>query len=107
MGSKISSVYGRQIYTWRGHPGVEAIVRTEDGAEGRTEVTAGLSVGKYEVEFTYDGGERWAGLGTQKAADNINEIIAPALKGMDVTQQRKIEEATMELDRTSGKPGHG
>ena len=107
MGSKISSVYGRQIFTWRDHPGVEAIVRTESGAEGRAEVTAGLSVGKYEVEFTYDGGERWAGLGTQKAADNINEIIAPALKGMDVTQQRKIDEVMLELDRTSGKSGLG
>jgi len=107
MGSKISSVYGRQIFTWRDHPGVEAIVRTESGAEGRAEVTAGLSVGKYEVEFTYDGGERWAGLGTQKAADNINEIIAPALKGMDVTQQRKIDDIMLELDRTSGKSGLG
>ena len=107
MGSKISSVYGRQIFTWRDHPGVEAIVRTESGAEGRAEVTAGLSVGKYEVEFTYDGGERWAGLGTQKAADNINGIIAPALKGMDVTQQRKIDEVMLELDRTSGKSGLG
>ena len=107
MGSKISSVYGRQIFTWRDHPGVEAIVRTESGAEGRAEVTAGLSVGKYEVEFTYDGGERWAGLGTQKAADNINEIIAPALKGMDVTQQRKIDDIMLELDRTPGKPGLG
>ena len=103
MGSKINSVYGREIYTWRNHPGIEAIVRTENGAEGRAEVTAGLSVGKYEVEFVYDGGERWAGLGTQKAADNINEIIAPALKGMDVTKQREIDEVMLELDRASSK----
>ena len=103
MGSNIKSVFGRQIFTWRGHPGVEAIVRTEDGAEGRAEVLAGLSVGKYEVEFTYDGGERWGGLGTQKAVENINTIVAPALKGMDARQQRKIDEVMLELNRVPNK----
>jgi enolase len=103
MGSKIKSVYAREIFSQRGHPGIEAVVRTEDESEGRAEVTAGLSVGKYEVKFVYDGGERWGGIGVLKAAENVNTIIAPALIGMDATDQRSVDNVLIELDGTEDK----
>ena len=63
MGSKIKSIIGRQIFSERGHPGIETTVVTEDGATGVATVTAGISVGQHEVQFVYDGGSRWRGRG--------------------------------------------
>jgi enolase len=103
MGSKIKSVHARQIFSDRGHPGIEAIVTTEEGKTGTAIATAGVSIGKYEVQFVYDGGERWAGMGVQKAVDNINTVIAPAIKGIDTTRQREIDETMLKLDGTPNK----
>ncbi len=103
MGSKIKSVVAREIFSDRGHPGIEAIVRTEDGASGKAMATAGVSVGEHEVKFAYDGGNRWGGLGVSRAVENVNKIIAPVLKGMDVTDQRSIDHAMIDLDGTSDK----
>jgi len=66
-------------------------------------VTAGVSVGKHEVQFAYDGGERWGGMGVMKAVNNVQDIIAPALKGMDSTRQREIDGVMIELDGTPNK----
>jgi len=101
--SEIVSVTARQIFSRRGHPGVEATVVTANGAVGVAEVTAGLSVGKYEVQFAYDGGERWGGLGVQKAVDNVNSIIGPAVIGMDARHQREVDAAILKLDPTYEK----
>lgn len=60
-GSLIKSVTAREVFSDRGHPGVEAVVVTEDGCRGRAMATAGLSVGRHEVQFAYDGGKRWGG----------------------------------------------
>ncbi|MBN1402000.1 MAG: phosphopyruvate hydratase, partial [Anaerolineae bacterium] len=57
-GSRIEMIVARQVFTWRDHPGVETTVVTASGASGIAEVTAGLSVGDYEVQFAYDGGDR-------------------------------------------------
>lgn len=103
MGSRIKSVRARQIFSERGHPGVEATVTTEDGKAGIAVATAGVSIGKHEVQFAYDGGERWAGMGVQKAVDNVNTVIAPALKGLDATRQRDVDEALLKLDGTPNK----
>jgi len=65
-GSSIKWVSAREVFSDRGHPGIEATVVTENGAEGVAVVAAGTSVGKYEVKFAYDGGKRWAGLGVTK-----------------------------------------
>lgn len=100
MGSKIKSVYAREVFSLRGHPGIEAIIKTDNGASGRAIVTAGLSVGEHEVKFIYDGGTRWGGLGVLKAVRNVNTLIAPKIHGMDVTQQRSIDDAMIELDGT-------
>ncbi len=102
-GSRIKEVYAREILSQRGHPSVEATVVTENGATGVAEATAGLSVGEHEVQFAYDGGERYRGLGVLKAVRNVADIIAPALKGIDASQQWKIDEIMLELDGTPNK----
>ena len=101
--SRIESVTARQIFSDRGHPGVETKVITENGARGIAIATAGVSVGEHEVQFVYDGGERWDGRGVMKAVSNVNDIIAPALKGADTTKQREIDEILIELDGTPNK----
>jgi len=100
---RIESVMARQVLSMRGHPGVEAKVITENGACGVAMATAGLSMGEHEVQFVYDGGERWGGLGVTKAVSNVNDIIAPVLRGADATRQRKIDEILIELDGTPNK----
>ena len=103
IGSVIKEIKARQIFSDRGHPGVETTVITESGAKGVAVATAGVSVGVHEVQFAYDGGERWGGRGVIKAVNIINETIAPALKGMDATQQGKIDDTMIELDGTPNK----
>ncbi len=103
MGSKIKSVTAREVFSRRGHPGIEAMVRTEDGARGRAMATAGLSICEHEVKFVYDGGTRWNGMGVLKAVENVNTVIAKRLVGMDVTRQREIDEAMITLDGTPDK----
>ncbi len=93
----------REVFSDRGHPGIEATVITEDGSRGTAMVTAGLSVGKHEAQFAYDGGDRWGGLGVLKAVANVHDIIAPALRGMDATRQREIDGVMIELDGTPNK----
>ncbi|MCW4039408.1 MAG: phosphopyruvate hydratase [Candidatus Bathyarchaeota archaeon] len=103
MGSKIQSIIGRQIFSERGHPGIETTVIAEDGVTGVATATAGISVGQHEVQFVYDGGSRWRGRGVQKAASHVNDILAPKLRGMDVTQQHTIDHFMLSLDGTPNK----
>jgi len=103
MVSRIKTVHARQVYSDRGHPGIETTVVTDNGASGTAVVTAGVSVGKHEVVFVCDGGKRWGGLGVQKAVDNVNLVIAPKIKDMDVTRQREIDEVMLRLDGTQNK----
>ena len=93
----IKSVRARQVFTMRGHPGVEAIITTENGAEGRAICTSGVSIGSHEVEFNFDGGKKWHGKGVQGAADNVNKIIAPVLVGMDSADQLAIDNAMLSI----------
>jgi len=101
--SRIESVMARQVLFRDRYPAIEATVITENGACGVTLVATGTSVGKHEVQFVYDGGERWGGRGVMKAVSNVNDIIAPALKGADATKQRKADEILIELDGTPNK----
>ena len=102
-GSLIHTIKSRQVFSDRGHPGIEATVVTENGSRGTIIVTAGVSVGKHEVKFAYDGGERWGGMGVTKAVRNVEDVIAPALKGKDATRQREIDGILLELDSTPDK----
>jgi len=101
--SRIESVIARQVLFRDRYPAIEATVITEHGACGVTLVATGTSVGKHEVQFVYDGGERWGGRGVMKAVSNVSDIIAPALKGADATKQRKVDEILIELDGTPDK----
>jgi len=102
-GALIESISAREVFSERGHPGIETAVTTRDGSRGVAMVTAGVSVGKHEVQFAHDGGERWDGLGVMKAVSNVQDIIAPALKGMNASRQREIDGALLELDGTPTK----
>jgi enolase len=102
-GSQIKSVSAREIFSERGHPGIEATVVTENGATGVAVATAGISVGQFEVKFVYDGGTRLGGMGVRKTVDNVTNIIGPALKGIDATKQREIDEVMIKLDGTKNK----
>lgn len=102
-GSGIVSVSARQVFSDRGHPGIEASVATQNGAKGVAVVTAGVSVGAHEVQFVYDGGTKWRGLGVQKAVENVEAVIGPALIGMDSTRQLEIDDVIIDLDGTPNK----
>jgi len=102
-GAAIVSITARQVYTERGHPGIEATVTTQGGARGVAVCTAGISVGEHEIPFIYDGGSRWHGKGVQRAVDSVNSVIAPALAGMDATSQLAIDEALLNLGGAGAK----
>lgn len=102
-GTTIVSVSARQVFTDRGHPGVEATVKTENGAAGVAICTAGISVGSHEVQFAYDGGPKWRGKGVQRAVDSVNNIIAPALRGRDAANQQAADNAMLTLDGPEAK----
>ena len=94
-GTIIRSVRARQVYTNRGMPGVEAVVTTENGATGVAMCTSGVSVGSHEVAFTFDGGEKFRGKGVLGAVRNVNEVIAPALAGLDAANQSEVDRAML------------
>lgn len=101
--SIITSVTARQIFSDRGHPGVEATVTTANGAKGVAVVTAGISVGVHEVQFAYDGGKKWGGRGVLKAVQNVVDVIAPAVIGLDASRQHEVDQVMIDLDGTPTK----
>ncbi|MFZ1756052.1 MAG: enolase C-terminal domain-like protein [Caldilineaceae bacterium] len=105
--SIITSVSARQIFSDRGHPGVEATVTTANGAKGVAVVTAGVSVGVHEVQFAYDGGKKWGGRGVLKAVQNVVDVIAPAVIGLDASRQHQVDQVMIDLDGTPTKANLG
>ena len=100
----IIDVYAREVLDSRGNPTVEVEVATESGAFGRAIVPSGASTGEREALELRDGDKnRFLGKGVLKAVDNVNEIIAPALIGFDVTDQPLIDKTMIELDGTPTK----
>ncbi|MFO7695928.1 MAG: phosphopyruvate hydratase, partial [Anaerolineae bacterium] len=90
MGDRITRVTAREILANRGLVSLQVRVQTENGAIGVSTPESGVSTGTYEAAFLLDGGERYNGLGARKAAAVVNEQIAPAIIGMDVTDQTGI-----------------
>ena len=90
-GTTITAVSARQVYTDRGHPGIQATVATEAGVQATAICTAGVSVGQYEVPFAYDGGPKWRGKGVMRAVNAVNELIAPLLVGLDSSNQSEVD----------------
>ena len=98
----ITYVAGREIIDSRGNPTVEADVATRVGF-GRAAVPAGASKGVHEALELRDGGKRFGGKGVLKAVENINEVIAKELLGLDSRNQREIDNLMIELDGTPNK----
>ncbi|MBI5223266.1 phosphopyruvate hydratase [Candidatus Micrarchaeota archaeon] len=99
---KIISVIAREILDSRGNPTVEVEVITESGF-GSAIAPSGASTGIHEALELRDGGARFHGKGVLQAVKNVNEIIAPGLLGMDVSDQDLIDKKLLELDGTKNK----
>ncbi len=100
----IKKVTGREIIDSRGNPTVEAEVFLTDGAMGRAAVPSGASTGSHEaLELRDKDPKRYLGKGVLKAVHHIQRSIAPKLIGMDVLEQRKIDERLIRLDGTPNK----
>ena len=100
---QIVQVFGREILDSRGNPTIEVEVTLDSGFVGVAAVPSGASTGENEALELRDGGSRYCGKGVLKAVKNVNEIIAPAIVGMDATQQRAIDKTMIELDGTPTK----
>lgn len=101
---KIEKIHAREILDSRGNPTIEVEVTLENGVMGRAAVPSGASTGENEALELRDGDKnRYLGKGVQKAVDNVNNIIAPALKGDCVLVQRAIDGKMLELDGTPTK----
>jgi enolase 1/2/3 len=106
--TSISQIRAREILDSRGNPTVEVDVRLEGGALGRASVPSGASTGEHEAWELRDGDEsRFAGKGVRKAIANVNNKIAPILKGWDARDQAKIDNRLIELDSTPNKKNLG
>ncbi len=102
--SFIIDVHARQILDSRGNPTVEVDVITEDGGFGRAAVPSGASTGIHEaVELRDNDKKTYVGKGVLQAVKNVNEVIAEALIGKDVTEQAEIDQSMIELDGTNNK----
>lgn len=100
----ISNVYAREVLDSRGNPTVEVEVFLESGARGRAIVPSGASTGAYEAVELRDGDKsRYLGKGVLKAVDNVNDIIAPEIIGMNALDQVGIDKRMIELDGTPNK----
>ncbi|MBQ2056894.1 enolase [Bacteroidales bacterium KHT7] len=101
---KIKKIVGREILDSRGNPTVEVDVILENDVLGRAAVPSGASTGENEALELRDGDKnRYLGKGTLKAVANINDVIAPALIGKNVFEQRAIDQLMLDLDGTPTK----
>lgn len=101
--AKISKVQARWILDSRGNPTVEAVVGLDDGSRGQAAVPSGASTGAAEALELRDGGSRFMGKGVDRAVANVNQQIAPALIGMEATDQRVVDRTMLQLDGTDNK----
>ncbi len=106
--TQIDQIHAREILDSRGNPTVEADVILVDGAVGRAAVPSGASTGEHEaVELRDDDPKRFGGKGVLRAVKNVNEVIAPKLKGMSAFDQSKLDRVLIELDGTPNKSNLG
>jgi len=102
--SMIEYVEAREILDSRGNPTVEVDVMLEDGSLGRAAVPSGASTGDYEAVELRDGDKgRYLGKGVLKAVENVNNIIAPEIIGLDALEQVDVDKTMLELDGTENK----
>jgi len=101
--SAIIYIWGRQILDSRGNPTVEVEVGLESGVVATAAVPSGASTGSREALELRDGEQSWHGKGVTKAVENINEIIAPELEGLESLDQMYIDQIMLEIDGTDNK----
>lgn len=104
--SAITGVRGRQIIDSRGNPTVEVDITTKDGTFTAS-VPSGASTGIYEAVELRDGGSRFMGKGVLKAVHNVNTVLASAVMGLDVADQRTVDEAMLKADGSANKGNLG
>ncbi len=101
---KIEKIHAREILDSRGNPTVEVEITTDNGVTGRASVPSGASTGENEALELRDGDKsRYGGKGVLQAVENVNSVIAPALKGWDILDQRGIDYKMLALDGTPTK----
>src|SRR6201990_1695939 len=97
--TEIAQIHAREILDSRGNPTVEADVVLDGGAIGRAAVPSGASTGEHEAVELRDGDKsHYLGKGVLQAVDNVNELIAPELEGLDASDQRELDTIMIELD---------
>ena len=102
--SEIEYIHGRQILDSRGNPTVEVDVQLSSGVMGRAAVPSGASTGVHEAVELRDGDKAvYCGKSVYKAVDNVNDIIAPEITGMDAIYQRDLDNVMIDLDGTPNK----
>jgi len=106
IGHNIQSIKGREILDSRGYPTVEVELTTGAGVFIAS-VPSGTSTGKYEAKELRDGGDKYLGMGVQKAVKNVNQIIAPKLIGKNPQDQEEIDNFMIGLDGTINKSNLG
>ena len=101
--AKISSVVAREILDSRGNPTVEVEITLDNGIRGVAAVPSGASTGAHEAVELRDGDSRYGGKGVQKALAGIANELAPAILGMDPSDQRTLDKAMITLDGSANK----
>jgi enolase len=102
--TEIVTVYAREILDSRGNPTVEVDIQLACGATGRAAVPSGASTGTREALELRDGEkDRYLGKGVMRAVENVNNIIAPAITGLDAADQFGLDQLMIELDGTENK----
>jgi enolase len=101
--ASIEAIHARQILDSRGNPTVEVEVALDDGTAGRAGVPSGASTGAFEAVELRDGGDEYGGKGVQKAVQGVIDEIQPELLGYDADDQRLVDQAMIDLDRTPDK----
>ncbi len=107
MSAEIKKILSYMQLDSRGNPTVGAKVTLNDNSEGISAVPSGASTGEYEAIELRDKGKAFLGKGVDKAISNINEKIAPKLKGMDAIDQTNLDNTMIELDGTDNKADLG
>jgi enolase len=99
----IDALHARQVLDSRGNPTVEAEVTLDDGTVSRAVAPSGASTGAFEAVELRDGGEAYGGKGVTRAVQAVKDEIEPELLGYDADDQRLIDQALIDLDRTPDK----
>src|SRR5688500_8424922 len=106
--SSINDLTARQVFDGRGNPTVEVDAVLDDGSFGRAAVPSGASTGAYEAVELRDGDpSRYGGKGVLTAVQNVEDIIAPNLVGLDATDQTFIDQTLIGIDGTDNKASLG